>query len=626
MVQIHYKKLRNSLSQFRIFNEVKKYPRIVITCIVLFAIITSVSHLSKDTSNNYQLTPVNKLSDLFKINLDSSIKNQYKHNSYITYADTLPHSYIPANVTGFVSNLDHTKYMKDDFSKLYKDVIDCNDLQHNGILRYQVNERKHQDDLIGARREILSWNNEISKKVQNKEEEKKMSEEEIIDKHWFEFGHMSVWVESEQCYLTYSRIIYTVGAKNLPEISLIRATAFDKDWNEIKDKRVPYLDIVRPDNLDEEIKYLDEQLGLNKCKEFENKPKLTSEYDDCMIKHNKHQLKNQRRKQEILDKYFLTYPTVLNFEFKTRPGLGGPEDPHVIMRKNTDGSEEPIIVFNLDDGSERKIHSILPHRRMPTLVKFLLPDTKALKSTEKNWSPFLHPNADYNYSELSRGYIHFVYSLSPIRILRCSLDDGSCTEEFSKETLGLSDNNNFDGLRGGTQFVPLPRGLPGVKGKNIWVSFGKTHTKNCGCGPKFYRPTLVVMIEEKGIYHLELVAPGIDFGIEPLNFGMSGTSCNGANVLTPNSIVSWYVASQDRSKHSFEDYLTITVSEADAVTKRVVVKGVLDYILNIYKTKHINEAFQVNDETDAVIDSTRRCVKDYTFDVCKKYGETHPEN
>ena len=131
------------------------------------------------------------------------------------------------------------------------------------------------------------------------------------------------------------------------------------------------------------------------------------------------------------------------------------------------------------------------------------------------------------------------------------------------------------------------------------------------------------MIEENGIFHLELITPGIDFGIEPMDFGMTDQKCRDKNVLAPNSIVSWYINSQDTSTGSFEDYLTITASEADEITKRIVVKGLLNYILNIYTQKHINEHFPVDEHSNTIIDKTRQCVKERILDICKNYGLTH---
>ena len=86
-------------------------------------------------------------------------------------------------------------------------------------------------------------------------------------------------------------------------------------------------------------------------------------------------------------------------------------------------------------------------------------------------------------------------------------------------------------LRGGTQFFPLSALLPSVKGKIIWLSFAKTHTKDCGFGPNFYRPALVIMVEENDIYHLDLIASEIDFGIEPMVYEITTTKLRGKNVF-----------------------------------------------------------------------------------------------
>lgn len=647
MIQSHYFRLKNTLFNNRTakINRLLKIKTVGVVCI--FILLWFCISLLKNKSENYKIYKVERLADLLKIDITSEIQKQKETISYINELDQNINHYLTKNITGYISNLDvekdhlppssslppassqsdldlynsnNDKFMPK--AQLYEKYVTCKDLQYDGVLQFQVNKRKNKDDLIDARRQILSWQNEISDIVQNKEEEENMSEEQIIEKHWFEFGHMSVWSETENCYLTFSRIIYIQSSKNYPKISFIRATAFDKDWNEIKGKRVPYSDVKIPPDFQEQLERLDKQLGVDQCEPL-NKGGFVEEYHECLKRHNDNILKNRRYKKDILDKYFLTYPTVLNFHFKLRSDLSGPEDPHVILRKDHYGRDEPIIIFNLDDGVERKMHSILPHRRIPTLAKFLLPDSKGLSKIEKNWTPFFIPHIDYSYSELSLGYIHFVYSFMPLRILRCSLDNGQCEERFSADTLKLSETNVWGGLRGGTQFVPLPEPLPGVKGKNVWVSFAKTHTKDCGCGPVFYRAVLVVMIEENGIFHLELITPGIDFGIEPMDFGMADQKCRDKNVLAPNSIVSWYINSQDTSTGSFEDYLTITASEADEITKRIVVKGLLNYILNIYTQKHINEHFPVDEHSNTIIDKTRQCVKERILDICKNYGLTH---
>lgn len=56
--------------------------------------------------------------------------------------------------------------------------------------------------------------------MQNKEEDANMSKEEIIEKHWFEFGHTSICLESEDWFFNVQQNnIYTQEAINLPKIS-----------------------------------------------------------------------------------------------------------------------------------------------------------------------------------------------------------------------------------------------------------------------------------------------------------------------------------------------------------------------------------------------------------------------
>ncbi|EDO15665.1 hypothetical protein Kpol_1008p1, partial [Vanderwaltozyma polyspora DSM 70294] len=70
---------------------------------------------------------------------------------------------------------------------------------------------------------------------------------------------------------------------------------------------------------------------------------------------------------------------------------------------------------------------------------------------------------------------------------------------------------------------------------------------------------------------------------------------------------------------------TITVSEADSLTRTITLKGMLNFILGIYKEKQLREDFEINTESDAVIFRTRNCIGDLANDICKAYGKTHPE-
>lgn len=614
----------------------------IIYIIIVITIVTIISSISTQTPIGFsrpKLEVDNKV-DLLTVDVSKQIKSQC-----VPYMDEFLHSkkFIKERVLGFVSNLDLNKHRnhqnkkkkhnKDaseaiDVNKFrvtdtYENLVTCKDLKYEHDLSFHVMDKKFTSDLTLSRKEILSWKNEYSDKVKDDGWEKDKTEMEIIQKRWFEFGHVSVWLEAHQCYVTYSRVIYTKGPRNWPEVSLIKATAYDKDWNEIKGKRIPYSDVRAPPNIESQLRDLDKDLGLVDCKSLPS-IKDDLEIEECEIQLNTKKLKLMKKKETILDNFFFTYPRIINLEAKLPGMFSGAEDPHVILKKDKYGVEEPVIVFNMEEGSGRRIYSFFPHKKGQSMVKFTMEDGEDLGSMQKNWGPFFYPEDPVNRSELSFGSINFMRNISPLHIVRCSLDDGICYTVFKGETKTLSKDKKDSNLRGGTQFIPLPEVIPNVKGKNIWVGFTKSHTDDCGCGPKFYRPILTVLIEVNGVYHIELMASGLDFTISPLNFKLTGTSCDGANVLTPNSIVSWYVASQDTTKHSYEDYMTVSVSEADSLSKTVIIKGVLDYILNIYKDKDIKDTFTLDEEANAIVGATRVCVTDYDFEVCRRYGLKHP--
>lgn len=245
-----------------------------------------------------------------------------------------------------------------------------------------------------------------------------------------------------------------------------------------------------------------------------------------------------------------------------------------------------------------------------------------MRGSEKNWTPFFHPS-DQAQSDISRGSIHFIYTFSPLDIIKCSLNDGFCEVVFDQETLVISKSNTFDGMRGGTQFVPLPPQIPVIQNKNIWVGFPKVHINNCGCGDVFYRPMLDVLIESNGIYHQELIVPAIDFDIEVLSWDGKSTTCQGKNVLNPNSIAHWDLVHQDPNTRQFEDYMTLTVSESDSFTKVVTLRGLLNYIIGIYDVKNMKDEFLPSKESNNIIGKTLMCVIEGTKQHCSIYGKMH---
>ncbi|CCH60522.1 hypothetical protein TBLA_0D00120 [Henningerozyma blattae CBS 6284] len=587
--------------------------------------IHSKKELSKlDLTNILLGRPINK----FPIPQDDDIANydEFKFTGFITNLNVknlIASKKSDVNSKDLLSKDGRPVAVKDMemmFSSYYGSIVTCEDLAYPSKVLYSSERKIISDDLVSLRQEIISKNNDLSKAVVN-DNEKGRDESDIVRSNWYRFGSSSVWLEKEQCYITVTRLMYSYqGKKEGPDVSVIRAQAFDRNWNELYNKRIPKLDFKMPKNVEKELEKIDTELGLSPdfCNQLIKSP---TEYDKCIIEQNNNLLKNQKTKERILDKYFVTYPTVYNIDYKLKGRFSGSEDPRIILKTGKNNEpDEPIVIFNMHDQGSRRLYGYFPHRSVDTVIKFEIQNDE-MKNREKNWAPFF-TDQDSS-SELSRGSIHFIYTFMPLEILKCSLNDGSCNKIFSKKTLELSDKANFGGVRGGTQFVPLPSVIPRIPGKQIWLGFSKLHIDDCGCGKKFYRPMLNLLVEEKGIYHQELIGPSMDFNTEVLDWNTTSYECSFYNVMSPNSIAFWDIISQDPENGTFNDLLVFTYSEADEISKVVNIKGILDYILNVYSQKDIEEDFTPTKDLEVVLGKTLDCIRDYSYKVCANYGEAH---
>ncbi|SMN21006.1 similar to Naumovozyma dairenensis NDAI_0G00360 hypothetical protein [Maudiozyma saulgeensis] len=671
-----YKRSASYLSSRRLFgkklNNYTKKLILILPIITLILIIYQLSNgfLPNETNqfiyykspSTFNLNPlrrkqVPRKKDLLKVDITKLVNGRDLSRSPIT-EKMLNQDYITNILTGFVSNLqldshkrqnlaaNHDKHnhkqhnntsssdlfpkeasnnivdvkgLEKQGRKSYDSLVTCEDLSYNATIEHSLTTNILSDDLMSIRRGLLKDGDWLIKELKD-DRDKDKTEEEIVDMQWFRFGGSSVWLESEQCYLVFTRIVYSrVNRKNHPHLSLIRGQAYDKDWNEVIGKKIPYLDITFPKNMEKEMENLNIELNIEDCTKYSGN---SLEFENCNVQQAKTKLRNEKKKEHVISKYYVTYPTVFDFPFQANGDFKGPEDPRVIIRK-TETTEEPVILFNMHDGVEdkRRMFSYMPHRKIDPLVKFKI-FGRGMRNSEKNWTPFFHPS-DQAQSGLSRGSIHFIYTFSPLDIIKCSLNDGNCEIVFDQETLEISDSNTFGGMRGGTQFIPLPQQMPGINNKNIWVGFPKLHIKNCGCGETFYRPMLDVLVESNGIYHQELVVPAIDFDIDVLSWDMKSTECQETNILSPNSISHWNIIHQDPETKSFDDYMTLTVSESDILTKVITLKGVLNYILGIYRVKNMKDDFLPDRESDDIIGRTLSCLIAGAKQHCAIYGEMH---
>lgn len=603
--------------------------KILVTCLY------SLHHDTEEslpTFHNSQIVATKR--DLLNVDVSNMLRHKSWSNSAVS-DDVASQNYQQEELVGFVSNLDLNKVlskkakekegkMNGDDAKLkghvdYKSLTSCQDLAYRGSIEHSTQSILLEDDLAEIRRTLIAAENFLSREVTH-DDEKEMNEREIIQRNWFQFGGSSVWLESQQCFVVYSRVIYSpIGIKNRPHVSLVRAQAYDRNWNEIKGKRIPYFDIQQPKDMVMALQQIDKELGLSDCDLLASEPLA---YDACIVENTRHRMTAQNRRESILSKYYITYPTILEIPFRTDGDWKGPEDPHVILRKTKNG-EEPVVVFNIYDRDlgRRVMMAHLPHRKIDPLIKFSIRGREQ-KELEKNWTPFFHQNLGE--SSVSRGFLHFIYSFSPLEILKCSLNDGYCEMVFEAETLKITEANRFGGIRGGTQFMPLPDILPGIKGQQLWVGFPKQHIEDCGCGSHYYRPMFSILVEHDGVYSQEAMVPAIGFNRDVLSWDLKGTYCKDINIMSPNSVAFWEIVNQDPQAKTFEDYLTLTFSEADSNTRVLTLKGMLNFILGIYREKDILEKFEINDEADNIIGQTMRCVVHSAFDYCKLYGETHP--
>ncbi len=69
----------------------------------------------------------------------------------------------------------------------------------------------------------------------------------------------------------------------------------------------------------------------------------------------------EKAKEKVLSNYFMIYTQILDFDYPLRDLYAAPEDPHVILR-GEGKYQEPAIIFNLNDGRNRRLYSIFRHR------------------------------------------------------------------------------------------------------------------------------------------------------------------------------------------------------------------------------------------------------------------------
>lgn len=402
---------------------------------------------------------------------------------------------------------------------------------------------------------------------------KKELDEDTIDKHWYQLIGSTVWLKQYGVHMMVSRIVYTVKDQGTVQFSLTYLQVFDRNWKELDN-----VELIVPQ---EDGSY---------------KPILYPQFAQVPVYHNPNQISRR---------YY------------------GVEDPRIQVITSPSGYEEPIILYNShhrkiastdfeNDGEgtvkfnsyrsifmgwlwktqkgksnleEMPINDDQVNNMEYIKVKEILRPNRKRKGTEKNWAMF------FNYKDkLEYGYdhfIYFVYQFKNLKVLKCKIyEDEPCSWEFQQD-----DYMGAGSMHGGSELINinqiiLESNSPKLEalldrfpeGREIWIGFARAMMKGCGCGPKMYRPNLVVLMKDQENYKFAYISSFAGLGIEILPWHEGKGLCSGTNLIIPNGISAWSIE-KDEEDDSLTDYLAFTISRRDATVDVVYVKGILNGLL-----------------------------------------------
>lgn len=555
---------------------------------------------------------------------DKSEMSQYDTSKFIK----MQRFDLMATANGFPNNtflpFELTSYQSNMYNLTGSESDKCHAISWKSRIHYSQERLPIEEDLVAARIKFVKEDKHLGKIVEELHNaSKKETIEESVKKQWLRFGSSAQWLEDHQCYLVFSRIIVTEGGfKGAGKMSLVSAQAFDKDWNEIKGKRIPFIDTEIPDDLEQQLIAIDKKYDL--FKNCDEEDKTTYQYQVCVQSKQYMKEKAEEEKDELLGNYYRVYPTILKIPFAMEKKwfYKGPEDPKLILRTNKDGIQEPIVVYNIYDPThqERMMQVVLPHRKISPVIPLIEQDAIVV-GRQKNWTPFIK-DEDAG-GQISRGSLHMFSRAAPLQIVKCSLDTGYCKFVFDAAEYSKKDFEPNE-IRGGTPLIKLPPVVPQLKGRNLWFGLMKGHIKECGISDRLYRPSLAILEEENGKYFFNLITDTLHFNTDVLGWSEKNFKADGYNVLSPNSVISWDVLSQNPETKSYDDYMQISVSQSDKGSYVIKMKGVLDFILQSYTKEGLNN--NMDWESSGLEDRIELggvCFRKHLRNYCEEYSKSH---
>ncbi|KAJ8143466.1 hypothetical protein OY671_003401 [Metschnikowia pulcherrima] len=408
----------------------------------------------------------------------------------------------------------------------------------------------------------------------------KFMKEEKLETCWYGLAGSSVWLKDYGVHLFVSRLeVSDPESREHPRISMPLAQIYDERWNEIEDVR-----LVIPTN------------------RVENSPAFNANGQD-----------------------FVSYrfPRILPipFDFESKHEHWGTEDMRVLLVKNKNGHDEPVVVYNayhVSENTERdenvEPENVASARAMYMSFPFQLQKGKQTRDedestrdtwyartqklaiegqsdyrADKTWVPFVSTAGDYS------EHVMFVTSVEPLRIIKCDLwtADSQCTREDTHT------GGTVSPFRGGTPLISLKR----MDEEDVEYFLGFTHAnlRGCGCGIEFSRPNLVVVARNGPKWSLTHFSSYIDLGMEIMSWKPEDHICEGFNAMIPKGIEFW---------DSESDIISLDVSVSDITVERIHVKGVF-HALEIARYWELGSEQDFESPVTCALEASRKFCKDY---------------
>lgn len=338
---------------------------------------------------------------------------------------------------------------------------------------------------------------------------------EFVEECWAELAASGGWLPDYGVYLVVSRVVfYPSGDLAVPMVSFLRGRIFDELWNHLDG--------------------------------------YTLDWDGEDI----------------------TFPRIFDVpvDWEVASAFLGPEDPRVVIEDGVPGAE-PAIVFNMLS-TQQGGRTMWMHRPFSNLTTPFAIRGEEPKHDERDWAPFFHTDASPHRRPGS--HLHFVYSLQPLRILRCQLLHGHCDwvyqQDLPDSLVHPQSHPSVQGtMYGGTNFVPVHQSDPEI---NLWVGFPRTVLNGaCDSNNSTSRPELVVLANSGPEFHIIYASEAIDFGNAVLDQEARESPCGDGQVLIPNGIVRW-----DQDRH---DMMYLVLSVADRSNMVVPIRGVSQLVRSL---------------------------------------------